>query len=439
MSKDQSNLEVNHSRSIGLFGATAIGIGGMVGGGIFAVLGLASELAGGATPVAFAIAGLVAALTAVSYSRLSVRFQSAGGTVTFVNKVFGVGVLTGSLNIVLWVGYMVTIALYTSAFGHYAATLFPDGTHPNPILLRSLIALGVIAPWIINLTNAGLVARSETLVVAIKLAILMVVIAAGVPTINVASVSSSTWSSPFSIVAAGMLIFVAYEGFELIANAAADVKDPAKTLPRAFAMSVGLVITLYILIALVVVGSLTSAQIAHSADFALAQAASTSLGHFGFVLVSISAVLATLSAINATLYGAARLSFTIATEGELPSGFKRRTWNQPVGLHITALMGLSLAIALNVENISALASAIFLAVFAVVNAAAYKIETVAWVRVIAGLGGVGCLASFAIVVIHSFTEDKTAMIVLAILLLFAFLAEYFIFKQQRQKLIVAKS
>jgi amino acid transporter len=156
MSMNKSDPQKKHNRSIGLFGATAIGIGGMVGGGIFAVLGLASELAGGATPLAFAIAGLVAALTAVSYSHLSVRFQSAGGTVTFVNKVFGIGILTGSLNIVLWIGYMVTVALYASAFGHYAATLFPGGTHPNPILLRSLIGLGVIAPWIINLTNAGL-------------------------------------------------------------------------------------------------------------------------------------------------------------------------------------------------------------------------------------------------------------------------------------------
>jgi amino acid transporter len=428
MSMNKSDPQKKHNRSIGLFGATAIGIGGMVGGGIFAVLGLASELAGGATPLAFAIAGLVAALTAVSYSHLSVRFQSAGGTVTFVNKVFGIGILTGSLNIVLWIGYMVTVALYASAFGHYAATLFPGGTHPNPILLRSLIGLGVIAPWIINLTNAGLVARSETFVVAIKLAMLMVVIAAGLPTIHIESVAPSTWSSPISIFAAGMLIFVAYEGFELIANASADVQNPEKTLPRAFALSVGVVIALYIVIALVVVGSLSPAQITKSADFALAQAAATSLGHFGFVLVAISAVLATFSAINATLYGAARLSFTIAIEGELPSGFEKRTWNQPVGLHITALIGLGMAVALNVESISALASAIFLAVFAVVNAAALKSETVRWVRVIAGLGGVGCVASFVIVVVHSFSKDPIVMLVLVGLFVSALIAEHFILK-----------
>lgn len=432
MSKSNSIAEVDMEKSIGLFGATAIGIGGMVGGGIFAVLGVASEQAGGGTPIAFILAGLVAALTAFSYARLSVKYQSAGGTVTFIDKVFGVGELTGSLNIVLWAGYIVTTALYASAFGNYAATLFPGGTDPGPVLLRVLIAVGLIVPWIINLANAGLVARSESLVVVIKLGILMVVIAAGVPTISPERVVPSTWPSTFSMLEAGMLIFVAYEGFELIANASADVRNPEKTLPRAFAFSVGLVIALYALIAFVVVGSLSPSEIAASADFALAQAASTALGHSGFILVSLSAVLATFSAINATLYGAARLSFTIAAEGELPAKLETRTWNQPVGLHITALVGMGMAIALPVTSISALASAIFLAVFAVVNAAAYKSAgSVRWVRFIAAMGVVGCVASLAIVVIRSVTDDPVSILVLVVLLASVLAAEHTFLKKQR--------
>jgi len=435
MSINNSGQQTDCGRSIGLLGATAIGIGGMVGGGIFAVLGVASEQALGGTPIAFAVAGFVAALTAVSYARLSVRFQSAGGTVTFVDKVFGVSELTGSLNIVLWVGYIVTVALYASAFGNYAATLFPGGTDPSPILLRSLIGAGIIVPWLINLANAGIVARSESIIVAIKLATLMVVIAAGIPTISVERVVPSTWPSPFSVLAAGMLIFVAYEGFELIANASADVKSPIKTLPRAFALSVGLVIALYVAIAFVVVGSLSPAQIANSADFALAEAASASLGQFGFALVSISAVLATFSAINATLYGAGRLSFTIAAEGELPASLEARTWNQPVGLHITAIIGLGLAVALPVASISALASAIFLSVFAVVNAAAFKnAKSDRWIQVIAGAGVVGCVASLAIVVVRSLTKDPIAMLVLVVLLVSALSAEHFVLKGRRRKL-----
>lgn len=429
---DEPRRPAEHPRSIGVPGATAIGIGGMVGGGIFAVLGVASEQAGGATPIAFAVAGLVAALTAVSYARLSVRFQSAGGTVTFVDRVFGVGELTGSLNIVLWAGYVVTTALYASAFGHYAVALFPGAADPDPVRLRLLIGTGVALPWLINLANAGLVARSESLVVGIKLAMLLVVIAAGAPTVSGERLDPSTWPSAPSVLGAGMLIFVAYEGFELIANASADVRDPARTLPRAFALSVGLVIALYVAIAGVVVGCMSPSQIADSVDFALAQAASASLGHAGFVLVSISAVLATFSAINATLYGAARLSFTIASEGELPARLEARTWNQPVGLHITAGVGLALAIALRVESISALASAIFLAVFAVVNAAACRSAGPASrVGLVAGAGVVGCLASLAIVVVRSLDEDPVAMVVLGGLVVSALAAEHLILARRR--------
>jgi amino acid transporter len=419
-------------RSIGLIGATAIGIGGMVGGGIFAVLGVAATQAQGATPIAFAIAGAIAALTAYSYAKLSVRFPSAGGTVTFVDEVFGIGEITGSLNIILWTGYIATTALYGAAFGNYAATLFPGGTDPNPLFLRALILIGVLVPWIINLANAGLVARSESLVVIIKLSILALVIAAGMPTVSTARLEPSNWPSPLGILAAGMLIFVAYEGFELIANASADIKKPRTNLPRAYAFSVGLVIVLYILISIVVVGSLSPAEIAASADFALAKAAASSLGQTGFTLVAVSAVLATFSAINATLYGSARLSFTIATEGELPSYLEKRTWNQPIGLHITAGAGLLVAIALPLASISSLASAIFLAVFAVVNAAALRSADGSLLgKVISGAGLVGCIGSLVILVGQSVSDQPVSMIALVGLVGSALAAEHLFLKKQR--------
>ncbi|VAW07158.1 hypothetical protein MNBD_ACTINO01-1710, partial [hydrothermal vent metagenome] len=158
--------------SIRLLGAIAIGIGGMVGGGIFAVLGVAATEAGGATPIAFLIGGVVSILTAISYSKLSVEYPSAGGTVAFVDRIFGINELTGSLNVVLWAGYVATTALYASAFGHYAATLFIGDATPSPLLLRGMILLAILGPWLVNLTNAGLVARTEGVIVGIKLVIL---------------------------------------------------------------------------------------------------------------------------------------------------------------------------------------------------------------------------------------------------------------------------
>ena len=112
---------------LGLWAVVAIGVGGMVGGGIFAVLGLAVQLAHGGTPLAFALAGVVALLTAYSYARLSVAYPSRGGTVTFLDRAFGSGMVTGSLNVLLWLSYVVMLSLYAFAFGSYGATFLPDG------------------------------------------------------------------------------------------------------------------------------------------------------------------------------------------------------------------------------------------------------------------------------------------------------------------------
>jgi len=302
------------------------------------------------------------------------------------------------------------------------------------VLLRLLIAAGVMVPWAINLADAGLVARSESVIVAVKLAMLMVVIAAGLPHVSVARLARATWPSPLGIVAAGMLIFVAYEGFELIANASADAKRPTTTLPRALAVSVGVVVVLYVVIAVVVVGSMSPARIADAADYALAEAASTSLGRVGFRLVAISAVLATFSAINATLYGTARLSFTIAAEGELPEMLDRRTWNQPVGLHITAVLALVLAVTMPVGSISAMASAIFLAVFAAVNAAELTTDRSSrWARTIAGAGTIGFGGSLVLLVVRSTTDDTAAMLVLVALVVAALVAEHVVLRRRRPR------
>jgi hypothetical protein len=284
----------------------------------------------------------------------------------------------------------------------------------------------------INLVSASLVSRSETLVVAIKMGMLAVVIAAGAPALSLERLDPADWTTPVSVLAAGMLIFVAYEGFELIANASGDSKRPAKTLPRAFAISVGLVIVVYVVIAIVTVGSLSPERIAETADYALAAAASTSLGDAGFRLVAVSAVLATFSAINATLYGTARLSATIATEGELPDALERRVWKQPIGLHLTAALALVLALSMPVASISAMASAVFLAVFAAVNAAEVRTESSRGARLIAVAGAVGCLGSLVVLVVQSVASDPRSMVVLVLLIAFALIGEHAYLKGHRQ-------
>ena len=412
------------TRTIGLWGAVAIGIGGMVGGGIFAVLGLVAVDAGGGAPLGFLLAGVVALLTAASYAKLSVMYPSRGGSVVFIDRVFGVRLATGALNNLLWFGYLVTLSLYAVAFASYAGTFFGSG-QPSPVWLHHLlISAAILVPTALNLLSAAIVAETETAIVGVKLAMLALVAGAGLTTVQPARFAIGTWPPLPAIAAAGMLVFVAYEGFELIANAGDDIRDPRRNLPRALYIAVGSVIVVYVAVAVVTVGSLDAGRIAATADFALAEAAQPSLGRFGFTIVAISAVLATLSAINATLYGTARLSYSIALEGELPATFERKVWNEPVGLLITAAASLLLANSLDVTEISSIASAVFLIVFGAVNAAAFRSAGRLVPRRMVAFGGVGgCLVSFVVLIIDTADRRPVALAVLGMMVVVSVSAE----------------
>ena len=393
-------------------GAISIGVGGMVGGGIIAVLGLAAVQAGGASPIAFLVAGVVALLTAYSYAKMSVTYPSRGGTVMIVDKAFGKGFLTGSVNSLLWLAYVVTLALYAVAFGNYAATFLSEASQGG-WTTHLLISLGIVIPTILNLAGAELMSKAETYIVALKLLLLMVVVAFGIGSVETSHLAPSTWEAPLQIVSAGMMIFVAYEGFELIANTAEEIVDYKRTLPRAYYISVVFVIVIYLLIAVVVVGSLTPDKIASAEDFALAQAAKPSLGEAGFTIVAVAAVLATLSAINSTLYGAGRLSYTIATEGELPEGLTEKVWGQPVGLFLTAASALVLANTVDLSNISTMGSAAFLIVFAVINLANLVRRREAESSAILAFSGLlCCLAALAALVWHTLQNDPLEVLFL---------------------------
>jgi amino acid transporter len=404
---------------IGLLEATSIGVGGMVGGGIFAVLGLAVAMAAGATAVAFAIAGVVALLTAYAYARLSVALPNQGGTVAFLNHAYGKGMLTGSLNVLLWLSYIIMLSLYAYAFGSYGATFFPDAWQAGA--RHTLICVVVVAITLLNTLSARLIGRAEDWIVAVKLLILLVFVGVGLFGVEPARMAVSTWAAPVDVVAGGMIIFLAYEGFELIANASEDVRAPARTLPRAFFLSVGGVLVLYLLVAVVAVGNLPLDRIVAARDYALAAAAEPFLGDWGFTLIAIAALLSTASAINATLYGAARLSFIIAKDGELPEFLEDSVWHRPIeGLLITAAATLVLANSLDLSSISTIGSAGFLLIFAAVNLANIKLrrETggAGW---ISGPALAGCVLALGALVWRTATDEPAKLWALAGLLALA--------------------
>ncbi len=412
-----------HDDGIGYWSAVAIGIGGMVGGGIFAVLGLAVQLAGGGTPLAFLIAGVVALLTSYSYAKLSVAFPSQGGTVVFVDRAFGIDLFTGTLNNLLWLSYIVMLALYAYAFGGYGATFFP--TAHQAAWRHALISAGIVVPMLLNMLSAGLIGKAETYIVGIKVVILGFFVVVGLGGIDGQRLAPASWAPAAQLAAGGMIIFLAYEGFELIANAAQDVSDPKKVLPRALYTSVLFVILLYVLVAVVAVGSLPVADIVNAKDYALAEAAKPFLGSFGFRLIALAAVLSTFSAINATLYGAARLSYTIAKEGELPAFLEDEVWNKPLdGLFITSVLALVLANLADLSSISMMGSAGFLLIFAAVNAANVRLATKTRSRpAISVVAVLACLVAFGTLLWQTVHTDPSRLWVLAAMAGLAFVVE----------------
>src|SRR6476620_6563271 len=179
------------SGQIGMVAAVSIGIGGMVGAGIFSILGVVAQAAGNAMWLAFLVGGVVALLSTYSYAKLGAVFPSAGGAVHFLVKGFGDGVLTGGLNLFMWAGYIISLALYATAFGSYGATFLT--TTPSPLLLKSLAVGSVLALTLVNAFGARMMGRGETFIVAVKVAILVLFAATGLWFIKGENLSPTLW------------------------------------------------------------------------------------------------------------------------------------------------------------------------------------------------------------------------------------------------------
>ncbi len=405
---------------IGFWEAFSIGVGGMIGGGIFAVLGLSVQLSKSAAPLAFLIAGIVALITSYSYAKLSLRFPSEGGTIEFLVKAFGTGVLSGGLNVLLLASYIVMISLYAYAFGSYGATVFGS----SPIAKHLLISAVIIIFTIVNALGAVISGETEIALVGFKLAILLAVVVAGLSFINPERLSPSNWADPIGIIAGGMIIFLAYEGFELIANTAGDIENP-EILPKAFYSSVLLVIAIYVLVAVVTVGTLPYDVIVKARDYALAIVTKPSLGELGFWLVTVAALASTSSAINATLYGTARISYMVAKYGQLPKSIERPVWKQAYeGLIVISILSLIMANFANLESISTAGSGGFLIIFLAVNISALRLRDKMKIDpVIPALGAVLTLIALSILVLKMFEEDPTNLMIFLALVLCSFAVE----------------
>ncbi|MFI4897326.1 MAG: APC family permease [Phycisphaerales bacterium JB059] len=353
---------------LGLGGAWAMAVGGMVGGGIFSALGVVLEIAGPWAPLSFLLAGIVALVTAVNYARLARAFGEGGGAFTFLREMKR-DAAAGALSWVLLMGYTLTIGVYAFTFGHYLAhTLGLGGATSR------LAGVGIVVALVgLNILGVGHAAWFEIVSVWGKLIILFGLAALGLFRGSTERLFEASAGAPGGFVpaiAGAAAIFMAYEGFQLLAYDYEDLRDPDRTLLRAVLLAVTLVILLYLLVTVGSVMLIGADQIIEHKEISLAIVGTSALGHSGMVLAGVAAVLSTGSAINATLFATARLAKRVAEDGELPRLF---AWENVRGLPVGSIIaiglgGATLAAVGSLTRLVEAASLAFLVTFAIVNA-----------------------------------------------------------------------
>lgn len=408
---------------ISLPAAISIGIGGMIGAGIFSILGVVAEAAGSAMWVSFLIGGIVALFSTYSYAKLGATYPSAGGAVQFLVKGWGVGTMSGSINIFMWIAYLISIALYAQGFAAYATTFIT--TTPSEIMTKSFAAGSVIFFTLLNVLGAGDVGKAELFIVIVKVSILILFAAVGLFYISPERLSPQHWTGLENILFGAGILFIGYEGFGLITNAAANMKNPSRSLPIALYSSVLIVIAIYLAVSITVIGNLSIEAINAAKDYALAEAAKPFLGMFGFKLIAVAALFSTASAINATLFGGANVCYMIARDGELPTVFARSEWrNATGGLWLSALIVLIFIFFFNLAGVAMMGSGAFLLIYAAVNAGHLKVLHITGAKKsIVLISLILCLAMFVILEIYTYQHDPFAVYTMCILLIGSFVVE----------------
>lgn len=419
-------------KNLSLFDACGMAIGGMVGGGIFAVLGEAVVTAGNAAFISLGFGGLLALITGVVYARLTVEFDEAGGEFIFIEHITGPR-FAGTVSWFLILGYIFTISLYAYTFGAYAGRLFGFGSGPNFWFGGGVILLITI----LNLSGVRESGISEDILVYTKIFILLGLIILGFFTIEADRVFPIISHGFGSTIQAAALVFVAYEGFQLLTYDYDTIENHKENLPKAVVYSISIVILIYVLIAFVLTGSLGPQVIAEHKETALAMLAKPVMGQFGIIIVLVAAVFSTASAILATIFAISRMAKRISDGGQLPALLtKRESAGIPVFFTIMiAVFAIVVQFFGNLSQITTFSSLVFLFVFSIVNYIGYKHEVLnGWKRILPLIGAFGCVSAMGTLLYETYASNPvTLYLVVGISIVLLICRELYIWLQSNYK------
>ena len=409
---------------LGLKELIAIGVGGMIGGGIFSVLGISVGFAGNGAPFSFLIDLTIALFAGYHYVKLALTFRDDGASYTYLRRAFPRKAwISGIEGWTVIVGYVGTLALYSFTFGAYGADLLG---FPHSKALRVFLSVAVLLFfYYVNVRGVRTSGITEDFIVYAKIFILSLFAFIGFSQLN-----PSRFYPPFnkgvpSVFLGAAVIFVAYEGFQLITNAVRETENPDENIPRGIYGSIVITGTIYFLLSLLAVGVLSYKQIVSAQEYALAEVAKPILGNWGKVLISFAALLATGSAINSTLFGASRMAAEMGEQKMMPSFLAKRDRKGVPVYSLTVLTFLALLFT-SLSGLSVIAefsSLTFLLVSIGVSIANLKLKELTGADVKKGVTGLILMAVTTIAItIYLFVENREELLsILSIYILTAVL------------------
>ena len=369
-----------------------IGVGAMIGAGIFVLTGIAAGESGPASILAFALNGAVTLLTAFAYAELAAAIPEAGGGYAFVRKAFP-GAIGFTAGWMLWFAYTVACSLYALGFAGYFWEFFLKylpgaaegvfglvGAH-GASLLVTLVVGGLFIR--LNVRGAEVTGKAENVLTVAKLGVLAIFIAYGIKAVGTDPVPVGDAFNPFfpkgvgGVIVAMGLTFIAFEGYDLIATVAEEIKEPEKTIPQATFIALGITLTMYLSILFVALaavhppgGEPSWRFLGDYGETAIVRAAEGFMPAFGVAIVVFGGLLSTMSALNATIMASSRVAFSMGRDRWLPRSVatihpERRTPH--VAILATGGILLVMAVTLPIEAVGSAASLIFLITFAMVN------------------------------------------------------------------------
>lgn len=386
-------IDVELSRELSLFHITMMGVGMMIGAGVFVGTGVSIGISGpGGIMLTFALNGLIAIFTAMSYAELSSAIPKAGGAYNYVREGFG-GFLSFLAGWMEWFASSAAGSLYAITFStytlHFIGNTFLGGSNleENRILMKAIAVAAVLIFIYINYRGASETGTVGSLMAIGQTLTLAIVAIAGIVTVfrepgqlsNFTPFLPNGWSKIFITMG---FTYVAFEGYEVISQTGDEAIDPRKNIPKAIFYSILIVVTTYLAVSFATVVGVRTGGIpiwqwmGERGAIGFAEAVAQLLP-MGGVLVIATVIFSSTSALNATTYSATRVSFALGRDRLLPgklASISRKTRVPHVALLLSAVLIVGMAVTLDIEQVVSGASIMFLLLFFLVNISAIKVR-----------------------------------------------------------------